>query len=568
MVCVTLAMIVLAGLSPNSSLASAQASDATVLSSVLFVYQGENPFNSDAVSDQDFYALRIMSFDLPHDVARVYTKVPSNAQNITVWSGSTDLNESQFGKETVGSHAGQFYIDAPTSHPRTADYTNTTASETVFNASGSAFTNTVYSSGALRLVNDSLSGQYISPEIAVPSSIAVLSATLTLNGNSTSNVTSYLSNNAGLNWTQCQNNTALNFTSEGTTLRVMFDMTGNLTSGNDTAITSFQVVARYTSLSTVFSVHVSFVWRAEFSHGRTTVDLSEALSFSPGGTYLIMLYLSLGHTPSATGIELEFDEDRILNTYADKDLYFNTSVPSGVPWYSVEIVSPKAESNALLYSAAVILVLAFAAAFAYSRMKKPRTRPTREHEPSKEESAVEPAGADEDRRKELVLRKKAILSEIEGIRKKLASGEMSREAAEAELPRLKKEFKSVRNGLNRLSRKAAPKEVGAPQSSEYESILAALAKIDQDFEKGRLPEKSYKTIRKDFVQRAAKIMAAHKGEVCAPMSPLEEERSKLVEAIVILDEEREKGEIDEKVYSDLRASYRKQLVELVKKVEE
>jgi len=309
------------------------------------VYQGENPFSSYAVSDQDFYALRIMSFALPYDVARVYTRVPSNAQNITVWSGSIFLNESQYGTEPVGPHAGQFYVDVPSSHPRTANYTNATSSEGAFNASGSGFTNTVYSSGALRLVNDSLSGQYISPEIAVPSSIAILSATLTFNGNSTSNITSYLSNNAGLNWTKCQNNTALNFTAEGTTLRVMFDMTGNMTSGNDTAITSFQIVASYTSPSTIFLLHVSYVWRTEFSHGRTTVDLSEALPFSSGGTYLIMLYLSLGYTPSAAGVELEFDKDRTLNTYGDKDLYFNTSVPAGIPSYSVEVVSPKVKAT-------------------------------------------------------------------------------------------------------------------------------------------------------------------------------------------------------------------------------
>src|SRR4030065_1785657 len=106
LVCATLVILVRTGLSPTSSSASAQASDATILSNVLFVYQGENPFNSYAVSDQDFYALRIMSYDLPPHVARVYTRVPSNAQNITVWSGSIFLNESQFGTEPVGQHAG------------------------------------------------------------------------------------------------------------------------------------------------------------------------------------------------------------------------------------------------------------------------------------------------------------------------------------------------------------------------------------------------------------------------------------------------------------------------------
>jgi len=563
-----LAMLVLASLGPSASIASNQASDATLKNSVLFVYQGKSDFNPAATDNHDFYALRIMTFDLPHDVARVYTKVPAGAQDITVWSGSNTLNASQFGTETASAHAGQFYIDVPTSHPRTANYTNETTTEAAFSAAESVFSNTAYSSGALRLVNDSLSGQYISPNMTVPSSFAVLSATLTIDGNSTANITPFLSNDAGSTWTQCLNNTALSFASDGTSVRVMFDMTGNLSSGNDTSISSFKILASYTPLSTVFSVHASYVWTAQFSSGRTTLDLSEALQFSSGGTYLIMLYLATGYLPSATGIGLVFDEDRAMNTYTDKDLYFNTSSPSGVASYSVEIASPKADSNAILYSAAIVIVLALAAALAISKMRRPRARTTRSPEPSGEEPEIELVGADEDRRKELVARKKAMLTEIEEIKGKMSSGEISQEAAGAELLRLKKDFRSVRNELNRLSRKAISKGVAAPETPEYESILAALARIDQDFEKGRLPENTYKTIRKDYVQRAARIIAASKGAVHTPLSPLEEEKNKLMEAIVTLDDEREKGEIDDKVYSDLRASYRKQLVELMKKVED
>ena len=560
-------MLVLACLGGAASTTAAQGSEATVSNCVLLVLQGENDFSTGSEGKNDFYALKILGFDLPHDVSRVYTTIPSNAHNVSVWYGSNTLGQSQYGVESSGAHSGQLYIDVPTSHPRTANYTVAASSEADFTATGSELVNVNYSSDALRLVNDSLPGSYTSPSIAISSSFDIQSVTLTFNGTSTDNATSFVSDDDGLTWTPCENGSMLNFTTNGTTLRLMFNMTGNLTLGYDTSISSFQLSVVYVPLTTSFTVHVEYLWTLEFSQGETVLDLSEALPFSDGGSYLVMLYTMIGYVPSSSGLDLALDVNRTMNSYTDKDLYLCTTNPTGVASYTAVITAPKSTSNLVYYVAAVLLVLALAGAYIYGNSRRTRPEAGAAEESAAEETPAESAEAVEDRRKELVQKKKSMLSEIESIKKSLSKGDITEEEASAELSRLKNEFKGVRNELNRLSRRASVPVTKAGPETDYESVLAALARIDDDFEKGRLPENTYISLRKEYVQRAAALMAARAASTEEPLSPLQQEKNKLMEAIVALDDEREKGEIDEKVYSDLRASYRKRLAELMKETE-
>jgi hypothetical protein len=215
-----------------------------------------------------------------------------------------------------------------------------------------------------------------------------------------------------------------------------------------------------------------------------------------------------------------------------------------------------------------LVALSLAGAYAYSNSRTGRLG--RVQSPgADEESADVPALADnEARRTELVGRKKEMLAEIENIRSSLSTGAITQTTAAAELARIKKDFKSVRNELNRLSRKTSGPAAEVEPSTDHESVIAALARIDDDFEKGRLPENTYKTLRKEYVQKAATMMAAKSAADGKTLSPLDMEKDKLMGAIVALDDEREKGAIDERVYSDLRASYRRQLADLMRKAEE
>lgn len=571
-----LASMLVIVIQPLPSVAAAQGMDPLLKSSVALVVQGKNDVTPGDESNSDFYALKILSYDLPYDVARVHTRAPSSAQDFLVWTSTGEINNSAYGFETSGANAGDFFVDVPSAHLRTSSFVNVTDGEHEFNVSGSEFLNTTFSSGALRLAGGFDSGEYTSAEMQATAAHSITSATLNYSGNSSSNITSFVSNDGGTSWTNCQNNTQASFTTSGTVLRVKFVFEGNASAGYEPFISSFSVNATYILNSTIFTVHVSYVWTEDFADGEASLDFSEAADFTPDGSYLLMLYLVPGYGIGDSGLFLTFDEEGTMSSYPDKDLYYNMTSGAGqLQSYVVELKAPQKESTLLYYVAAIALVFALGLAYAFSRRARPskRIKATRETETTEAEvvgSAEEPLSEeDEVRRRGLVARKKEMLAEIDDIRAQMSTGAVSKKDAEASLARLKKEFKGVRNELNRLSRKAGPPPSGPSTEppdqspSGYESLLAALARIDDDFEKGRLSESTYKSLRKEYVSKVAKVLSTEgtKG------TPLEAEKKKLMEAIVALDDERETGEIDEKVYGELRASYRKQLVELMKKSE-
>jgi len=63
-------------------------------------------------------------------------------------------------------------------------------------------------------------------------------------------------------------------------------------------------------------------------------------------------------------------------------------------------------------------------------------------------------------------------------------------------------------------------------------------------------------------------MRAQLESAASKTGKIEAEKTKLMEAIVALEEERGRGGIDAKVYADLNSSYRKELAEIWRWLEE
>lgn len=536
-----------------------------VRSNIIMIVQGENDVTNRTEAKNDFYALKIVSYELPHDSSRVYTNIPQNAKEVNVWTQLGSLNQPQSGRETSGNMSGKFFIDVPASHLRNSKFTNTTANESAFRAPGSIFENVTYSSGALQLSGGFESGSFVSADIPVSAAFNVISGNLTLSGNSSDNVTSYLSNDGGFTWTQCENSTEFNFTAAGTVLKARFVLDGNSTLGILPNITSFKIVAGFVQLKTVFTVHVSYLWTQDFTDRRATIDLSEAMSYTSPGSFLVMLYTLKGYTPKSVGFDLTQDETGSMNTYPDKDLYlYSTSSPPSGGNISVVLMAPKTDYSWAFYVAggAVLVTL-----LGFALLKRPRR--ARGTLPSVKDEEVEEEMPDVDRearRKELVERKKKIMAEMEGLKGKESS---------AELKDLKSELKQVRNELNKLPKageitvvRVEKPDARAQSQAPYEAMLASIARLDDDFGKGRLSESTYKSIRKGYVSKAAALMESQKKARNEAENPLVAEKNKLMEAILALDHEHEKGEIDEKVYGELRASYRKELAEVAHKLDD
>lgn len=302
------------------------------------------------------------------------------------------------------------------------------------------------------------------------------------------------------------------------------------------------------------------------------MDLSTIHEFEEGASCHLLLFVLKGYAVSGVGFNLTPDQSSSMNPYTDKDLYLNASFrPGPGSGMAVEIHAPEDSAESWMYAVVAIVAVGVVGAWLYSRRirksaESSRSRPASSIEPSDstvEKTQMSPSEM-ESRRKQLVQRKKELLSEVEETKAKTSDGRLSQAEADAELIRLKAESKAIRNELNRLSRRAA--STGATVVSDdddYDAILAAVARIDDDFEKGRLPKETHSKLRKEYMDKAKRILAARDAMERAGTSSGETEKAKLMEAIAALDDEHERGEISDKLYSDLRASYKKQLSELM-----
>lgn len=573
-----LALTVLSATAPSvagtGSTSSLQAEGVLITDCVMMIVQGENDVTAGSESDHEFYVLKIMSFEVPYNATRVHSNIPRDAREVSAWTSAYALNESAYGWESSGSNEDEFYIDLPETFDRGGDSFNTTDEQKDFLAQGSYLEDLMFTAGHLNLSANASSGTFVSAPMPLAEIHSIESANLTVYGTDLDNVTAFLSNDNGTTWTRANQSAEVHFAVVGTTLKVMLELTGNLSQGYDPTVTKFEVSSRYIEASTGFTVHMSYMWTGIFENRTATIDLSEPLDYSADGTVVVMLYLVDGFALQSSGLSFVFDESGSMSSYPDKNLYLSSLNVSGPgPTVTLSITAPEAQTPWLLYLGVAALAGTFVVGMVCSiRNRRGKSVPSVEAQSGPSDEVI-PAPLSEDdleRRKELVARKKQLLGEMAEAKSDLSSGKRGKEQAGKDLQKLKAEFKSVRSELARLDRRAESSP-GAPvaiePSGEYDAALGAVARVDEDFEKGRLPEATYKSLRKEYVAKAAALLEAKRAAERAT-SPLEAEKTKLLEAISTLDAEHDNGEIDEKVYADLSASYRRELAELMKKMDD
>ena len=546
--------------------ASAQSESLQLVSTTYYIVQGESDLIAGDESANEFTCLKILSYELPHNVSRIHATVPSDARNVTAWVASKGLINSTFGREDSGPMAGTLYVDVPSWFERGAVLTNATNDSASILASGSIQTNVSYDSGALHLDLGATEGTYVSAPIPIPESVNILSANMTLYGTDLQNVTSEISNDHGSSWTTAVPGTDTTLSTTGTSFHVRLMLRGNETTP---LVTGFQAVMRYLLPSTTFTVHLTYIWPGEFKDGKAALDLTEPVPYASGGSSFVFLYLVKGYSPEGMGITLNFDEDGDP-TAPNKEVFVNMTFSlSGSVSRSVQVLEPEANWTWAL------LLIAVAAAFGGGAYVLLRRKASSEEavEEVISEASEEPAASQEDfakRKAELMARKADIVAKLDALDVAKASGTPSAQQAAKEIDLLRSEFKKVRNELNRVSKRVASSADLAkpdPTDDPYDSVLASIARIDEDFEKGRLPEKTYRSLRKEYASKAASMLAAREPTAIAE-HPLEKEKTKLMEAIVTLEEEHERGLLDAKVYGELQVSYRKELADLLRQIEE
>lgn len=559
-------------MSGHSSATGASNDEATITDNVCILIQGETEMVPGVQSDHDFFALRIVDYVLPYDVNRIFTVVPSGARNVSVISPSG----ANYGWISSGPMAGKFFIDVPSGYSREGAPFNYTGFAGEF--LGGSLVNTVYSSSSLHLSPNHTWGNATSVVIPIPNCHNITSANMSAYGTNMTSVSGELSNDGGLHWVPAVGTNEVQFVSTGSDLKVRLTLQGNTSQGGDPKVTGFRVSARYVALTVPLLAHISYLWTPTFIDGKTTLDVTEPLTYAENGTLALMVYLVKGYNVSAQGVDLKRDTTNAVSAYPEKDLYINMSLVGGAsPSFTIEVLAPPQTPLPwpLYLISAVLGVFILGAFVAVRRQGLGRSRRTSRASATNSPTSLADSAPEEDnsmRRDELIKRKKEVLSRVEEVNEKRSSGTIGKAEADAELSAMKRELKGMRNELNKVSRRskvAEPESVPAVAiSGEYESVLASLARIDDDFEHGRLPEAAYKSVREEYLSKAAKLMAERKAAEALAMSPLEAEKLKLMEAIVSLDAALEKGEIEAKVYEDLSASYKKELAGIMRRMDD
>jgi len=537
--------------------------------SIIYVVQGSNSFVSEPLNDDEFYTLRINTYTLPHDVSRVYTKVPSDAWELLVIASGKLVGEDSYGLEQAGEHEGEFYVDVPASHNRKLVYNTAFDEQEDFLAPEAILEDVSYLQGTLNLSENATSGNYTSPIISFNGSHTILTGNVTLFGTDLDNVSVLLSNDGGSNWTQFSNATEESFITNGTDLKFRLEFEGNISAGYDPRVTEVMIETEQTLLYTHFSLHVSYIWEQDFIDKSTIIELSEPHDYHENSSLALMLYVSQGYI--AEGLDdLQLTHDpNVESSQEGKDLYLYMTDSHNGTALRMQITETSDWTAYILGAGIGIAIFALILIAYVKRGRRGAVEPS-------EEIEEEPEMPDDERRSQLIAHKKEIMSEMAALKKKRSSGDMDSEKTEEALSELKEEFKEVRRELQRLSRKEAKGERKAPaaeqlSSREYEKALATLAKLDEDYEKGKLPEDSYKQLRKKYLEKATELkemLRSLTDEMAMELQKLEEEKEKLMEAIVSLEDELKEGEVEEEVSEELSASYRMELASVLKKIDE
>ncbi len=523
---------------------------ATLAHDMVYLIQGPSA-TYPQLARSDINVVKLISYVLPHNLSRVYSQVPHDARNISI------LNDESpsVGWETEGAMAGMFYYDVPSSFPRNDTYNHTEAAVELPEVD---LVNASYSDGSIHLDANATTAICTSSEIPIAGAYGITSANISVFGANLTNVSAWISNDAGSTWVPAAGTGPVQFSTEGVTLKVRLVLQGNVSSGGDPKVTGFRVQADYVPLATILTLHISYIITPDYADGHALINLTEPTLYSDSGMFFVFAYVEDGYRLEGRGIGLILGNPDA--SYPGRQLYFNMTYLTGQPGpVFVELFAPQKSvpSWAMIVGAGSVVFIV-GLMFVYLR-KRGQDRIDESATSAGEQKEIRPLIREERKalRSELVARKKQLLDEMDRLRTGDSKGNAPR------LAELKREFKGVRNELNRLEVEDASSGT-RDVKDEYDVTMAMLSRIDDDFERGLLPKGSHETLRKKYLAEATRL----KQELESGSKGLDDEKVKLMKAIVDLEEERDKGAIDSKVFEELNASYRKELEGVIRQMEE
>ncbi|UCG69702.1 MAG: hypothetical protein JSV09_01375 [Thermoplasmata archaeon] len=358
-----------------------------------------------------------------------------------------------------------------------------------------------FSDSEIKLKKGHAFGEYIS----IPSEIGINITKIESTWNvpiHEENFTFYISHNNGTEWHDIKGNQGkeLNLTTSGNELIWKINMTQDISQNSTPVLTDFWINVTYTPLYNDIIMQLDYIIEKDSNKFEFVMDLYK--DYEDGVTPHMLIYVEKDHTLKSSEIPLTLYGSQ--TEYPDKDVYiFMTGSFMPAATVSIEDVDDEEQFPWLLLLAIFLILLIIAILLVTS------TRRREKEEPS---DTIEGAATAEEIEK-LELRKEGLLKAIKKLDKDFEEGLLDEETHKELKDSYKKKAAEVMKQMDDLDASPGINGTSIETSSdgdtilqEKENILKAIKKLDNDFNDDLIEEDVYKELRADYKRKAVEIM--------------------------------------------------------------
>jgi hypothetical protein len=451
----------------------------------------------------------------------------------------------------------------------------------------------------LELKEGESAGEYISIPMEIFSTYEVINITsIEMDWNVTEfseNVSFSVSINNGTHWLDMNPNKGqlINFTTPGNELLWKMNMTQNVSLNNTPLLSDLWINITYTPAFSELVLQMNYVMPKDpvTDQFQFIMDLYEDMKYQRDPHVLV--YVNPDHSLSANGMPFTFYDTQ--SQVSGKELYFfmpgtgefSPEVTITIPYVGSE-TSPNEEGDfPWLYIILLIIILAMIAVLLIVPEKKKED----------EEGDIE---ADTEELEQLEQKKEKLQMAISKLDSDFEEDLIDEETYDELKAGYEEKEAGVSKEIGILAASIASAKARRTEDSEEEiseekeallekkkKLLLAIKKLDSDFEDDVIDEDTYKDLKADYKKKAAGVLKEidalgagvvsagtgedsedHEEVISEERKALMDKKEKILKSIKKLDSDYEEGLIDEDVYEDLRKSYKKKAVEILKELEE
>lgn len=487
--------------------------------------QGDDPKTTEDEPDSHIMARERFFFLIPWNESWIEVPVPKDAISISIdhiiytnvtgwipgdystyWNPSNPPHKHFKDMEDMSCCVGNFYEwGFPTGANRNFTVSTHLETDSDFNRSFDEIRSDDiwnFSSPGLKLKNGEVSGDYFSrmTKMGINISKVEMSWNAIVSQN---NFTIHISNNNGTDWLDIKEykDEVVNFTTQGNELLWKINMTQDIELNNTPILTDLWVNVTYTPQYNDIILQLDYVLEKRIDTNKFEFTMDLYKDQEDGIAPIFLIYINKDNNLESSGVPISLHDTQI--EYPDKNAYIFMG-GSFSPEATITIREKEEGEFPFLLLLVLILIILCIVIFLVTRaMKKEDFKPIDAQETETTGNQIE----------NLKQKKEGLLKAIKKLDEDFEEGLLDEETHKELKGSYKKKAAEIMKQMDTLSPGTTVIGAISETSSEREtllerkeSILKSIKKLDTDFKEGLLDEKVYKELRADYKRKAADLM--------------------------------------------------------------